>query len=78
MQTINITEAKARFSEVVDKAINGENVIVTRMGRPVVKITRYEPAKTRQRTGHFHGKIEILDNFDEWTEEEARALGVID
>ena len=78
MQTINITEAKAKFSEVVEKALNGENVIVTRMGRPVVKITRYEPARVKQRTGHFHGKIGIPDNFDEWPEEEAHALGMID
>ena len=78
MQTINVTEAKAKFSEVVEKALKGESIVVTRMGRPVVKITRYEPAKVKQRTGHFHGKISISEDFDEWPEEESRALGVID
>ncbi len=78
MQTLNVTEAKAKFSEVVERVVGGENIIVTRMGKPVVKISRYEPAKVRQRTGHFRGQIKISDQFDEWSDEEARALGIID
>lgn len=78
MQTLNVTEAKARFSEVVDKAARGENIIVTRMGKPVVKISRYESARVRQRSGHFRGQITIAANFDEWSDEEARSLGIAD
>ena len=78
MQTVNITEAKAKFSEVVDKASRGDSIIVTRMGKPVVKISRYEPAKEHKRLGLMEGMAEIPDDFDEWPEEEARALGIID
>jgi len=78
MQTINITEAKAKFSEVVEKALHGDSIIVTRMGKPVVKITRYEPAKERKRLGLMEGQAEVPDDFDEWPEEAARALGIID
>ena len=48
------------------------------MGKPVAKITRYEPARVQQRTGHFKGKIKISDDFDEWSDEEAQALGIED
>ena len=75
MQTLNVTEAKAQFSEVVERVVGGENIIVTRRGKPVVKISRYEPAKVRQRTGHFRGQIKFSDDFDEWSDKEVRALG---
>ncbi len=48
------------------------------MGCPVVKISRYEPAKVPKRTGHFNGQVTIFDDFDEWPEDEAQALGIID
>jgi prevent-host-death family protein len=41
---LNLTEAKAKFSEVVDRVSHGEEIIITRMGHPVARITRYEPA----------------------------------
>ena len=78
MQTVNITEAKAKFSEMVEKALHGENIIVTRMGKPVVKISRYEPAREHKRLGLMEGMASIPDDFDEWPEEEARALGILD
>jgi prevent-host-death family protein len=37
---LNLTEAKAKFSEVVDRVSHGEEIIVTRMGHPVARITR--------------------------------------
>ncbi len=36
---LNLTEAKAKFSEVVERASRGEEIIVTRMGHPVARIT---------------------------------------
>ncbi len=40
---LNLTEAKAKFSEVIDRVSHGEEIIVTRMGQPVARISRYEP-----------------------------------
>lgn len=75
---LNLTEAKARFSEVVDRASQGEEIIVTRMGRPVAKISRYEPATSNRRLGLFEGRIHLADDFDEWPTDVARDLGLID
>ncbi len=38
MDVVNITEAKTRFLQLVDKAAAGEDVIVSRHGRPVARI----------------------------------------
>lgn len=38
MVTINLTQAKARLSELLDKVENGEAVVITRRGRPVANL----------------------------------------
>lgn len=36
--TVNLTQAKVRLSELLDKVVNGEAVVITRHGRPVAKL----------------------------------------
>jgi len=45
MDTVNLSDAKARLSELVDRAEAGEDVCITRRGKPVVKLTRIEQPK---------------------------------
>ena len=45
MDSTSLAEAKARLSELVDKASAGEPQIITRRGKPVAKIVAIEPAK---------------------------------
>ena len=45
MDTVNLADAKARLSELVDRAEAGEDVCITRRGKPVVKLTRIEQPK---------------------------------
>ena len=46
MITINLAQAKARLSEILDKVEAGEEVIITRHGRPVAHV-RY-PTQARR------------------------------
>lgn len=39
MRTVSLAEAKAKLSEIVDKVEAGEEVVITRRGRPVAQIT---------------------------------------
>lgn len=39
MVTVNLTQAKARLSELLDKVENGEAVVITRRGRPVANLS---------------------------------------
>ncbi|HEY2533799.1 MAG TPA: type II toxin-antitoxin system prevent-host-death family antitoxin [Xanthobacteraceae bacterium] len=65
MKTINIYDAKTQFSQLVDKAAGGDDVIVSRNGKPVVRITRLEGGKRRIKFGTLKGKIKIKADFDE-------------
>ncbi|MDR0990204.1 MAG: type II toxin-antitoxin system prevent-host-death family antitoxin [Propionibacteriaceae bacterium] len=46
--TVGIQEAKAKLSELVDRALNGDEVIVTRRGEPVVRLERADHSGQRQ------------------------------
>ena len=45
MPTINLKDAKARFSSMVNEAINGEFVTITRHGKPVAALVSVEVAE---------------------------------
>jgi prevent-host-death family protein len=64
MKAVNIYDAKTRLSQLVDKAAGGEDVIVSRNGKPLVRITRLEGAKRQIRFGVLKGKIRIAKDFD--------------
>jgi prevent-host-death family protein len=72
-RTVNIYEAKTRLSQLVDKAAAGEDVIVSRNGKPLVRITRLEPAKRPFRFGVLKGRIRIAKDFDAPLPEEVLA-----
>jgi prevent-host-death family protein len=64
METVNIYEAKTRLSQLVDKAAGGEDVVVSRNGKPLVRITRLETSRRCIRFGVLKGKIRIARDFD--------------
>lgn len=64
METVNIYDAKTRLSQLVDKAAAGEDVVVSRNGKPLVRITRLESPKRRIKFGLLKGKLAIPDDFD--------------
>lgn len=78
MKTYSVTEAKAKFSQVIESVLQGEEIIVTKMGKPAVRISAYHNRDRHQRLGLMEGQAEIPDNFKEWTEEEAKILGIIE
>jgi antitoxin (DNA-binding transcriptional repressor) of toxin-antitoxin stability system len=40
MSQINLAEAKARLSELVDRAAAGERIVITKRGKPVLEMVR--------------------------------------
>ena len=64
METVNIYDAKTRLSQLVDKVVSGEDVVVSRNGKPLVRITRLEGGKRPIRFGVLKGKVKITRDFD--------------
>lgn len=62
MAQFSLATAKAHFSELVQKAMLGEEVIVTKENKAVVKIVPIKPAKRKPGTGKG---IWMAPDFDE-------------
>jgi len=81
MCKMNVLEAKTNFSKIIGMLERKEEseVIVARAGKPVVKITLYEEAKSFDKIfGIAEGKFIVPDDFDEPDDEIARMFGMID
>jgi prevent-host-death family protein len=50
MLTVTLKDAKAGFSGLVDKAINGEFVTITRHGKPVAALVSVEAAEVARKS----------------------------
>lgn len=66
---LNVDEAKAHFPDLIEAAINGEEVFITRDDQPVLKIVRVESARPRPKFGSAKGMVTIADDFDAPLEE---------
>jgi prevent-host-death family protein len=64
MESVNIYDAKTRLSQLVDKAAAGEDVVIGRNGKPLVRITRLEGPKRTIRFGLLKGKLTVPRDFD--------------
>ncbi len=69
MDPVNIAEAKAKLSQLIDAAERGEEVILARHGRPVAKIVRLNDAPAEKYPnrgfGIDRGLFEVPDDFDD-------------
>lgn len=76
MLTVNIGEAKARFSELVARAARGESFVIAKAGKPMVKVVPFEevPAGKLPRIGFMEGMFSVPDDFDTMFREEIEAM----
>lgn len=73
MDPVNIYDAKTRLSQLVDRAASGEDVIVSRNGKPLVRITSLSVPRRRIKFGVLKGKFRIAADFDAPLSEDVRA-----
>ena len=76
MKYHTVHEAKSNLSQLIRKACEGEEVIIARGKKPVVKLVPVGNAAQQRIPGGFEGKISwTADAFDPLTDEEMRELG---
>lgn len=64
MEAVNIYDAKTRLSQLVDKAAGGEDVVVSRNGKPLVRITQLVEPKRAVRFGLLKGRVKVAPDFN--------------
>lgn len=82
MKTVNMHAAKTHLSRLVDEAMNGEEIIIARAGRPVARLVRLENAleeaaeRRRRSLGSWKGQFEVPDDFNDLPDDIARAFDI--
>jgi prevent-host-death family protein len=62
---VNIAEAKARLSELVNRALAGEEIVIARDHKPLVKLVTVASARVANRKpGSAAGQVKISDDYD--------------
>ena len=60
----NVHEAKTHLSRLLDQAMAGEEVIIMRSGRQLVRLVPVEMAPRRRELGTAKGDFVVTDDFD--------------
>jgi prevent-host-death family protein len=77
LKTVNLHAAKTHLSRLVDEAVGGEDVIIAKAGKPMVRLVPVAPKRRRTGFGDMKGRIWIADDFDApLPDDQLRAFGV--
>ncbi len=70
MGKVNIHYAKTHLSELIGLVLSGDDIIIAKAGKPLVKMIPINPLKSEPRKlGGLAGKITIASNFDDEDDE---------
>jgi len=64
METVNVHDAKTHFSRLLDRVQDGEEFVIAKAGRPVVRLGPLSRGRKR-RLGALDGKLSVPDNFND-------------
>ena len=61
---VSVYAAKTQLSRLLDRASEGEEVVITRHGRPIAKLVTAGPGNKPRRLGILAGRLEVGRGFD--------------
>jgi len=77
--TVSLYEAKTHLSELGERAANGEEIVVTKHGKPRFRLVEVQAASPRPGPGRdLMGISKMADDFDAPDEELERLFGTRD
>ena len=71
MLLTNMYEAKTHLSSLIQKALDGEEVVIAKAGKPLVELVPYAAEKKQIKFGLLKGQISIPDDFNSFTDQVA-------
>ena len=65
MQKINIHEAKTHLSRLLEQVRSGEEIIISKAGKPIAKLVPFDAeSPTKRKPGLLKGKMRIGSDFE--------------
>lgn len=62
---VNMHEAKTQLSRLVQRVEGGEEVVISRAGRPVARLVPLGRERPQRQFGRLRGKMWIAEDFDD-------------
>jgi prevent-host-death family protein len=63
-ETVSLYDAKTHLSALVDRAANGEEIVITKSGKPMARLAPLPP-KAKRVPGQGRGQWHISPDFDD-------------
>ena len=64
MIQVNIHEAKTHLSKLIQKVVEGEEVIIAKDNKPLARLVYIDQKKPERKLGSAKGSIRIAPDFD--------------
>ncbi len=61
---VNMHEAKSQLSKLGELALQGENIIIAKAGKPLFRLIPYEPQQQIRTPGRYAGFIKYEKGWD--------------
>lgn len=68
-ESVNIHEAKSHLSSLISRAEAGEDIVIARANKPVVRLTPIRQPIQERVLGEAKGLVEIHADFDQLPED---------
>lgn len=65
METITIHKAKTELSRLIERACQGEEIVIARGKKPVVRLVAIADAQRQRKPGILRGKLKVGPEFFE-------------
>ncbi len=76
MTTVNIHTAKTHLSRLIQRARDGEDLVIAHAGTPVVRLVRVDDDRPRLAApGAMAGRIVVAPDFDDSLDDDFDVLG---
>ena len=63
MRKVNISQVNIRLSRLVEDAAGGEEIVITKRGRPVVRLVALESSARPRKPGGWEGQVWMAEDF---------------
>jgi prevent-host-death family protein len=63
MANVSVYNARAEFSRLIERALAGEEIVITRRGKPAVRLVPVEQDQPKRKPGALKGKLTISKSF---------------
>ena len=65
MDSVNVQEAKTHLSRLLARVTAGEEIVISRYGRPIARLVPANPVPKRRGGGGWESSISMDDSFDD-------------